>query len=211
MPNDKLLQISDKNTSMLEAFSRADEVLKDGVEGISSLISDAGLINLDFADVKTVMSDKGIAHMGVGVASGENRVEAAIKNAVESPLLETSIKGAKAVLLNIMGGYDLGMLEVNNAADFISRDADEDAIIIFGTSIKEDMHDEIRVTVIATGFEEEMGKGKATTGLAEETAGEGGEEVQTIEVPDFSDRDDTQGNPDTDFPIPPFLSKNFNF
>ncbi len=211
VPNDKLLQISDKNTSMLEAFSRADEVLKDGVEGISSLISDAGLINLDFADVKTVMSDKGIAHMGVGVASGENRVEAAIKNAVESPLLETSIKGAKAVLLNIMGGYDLGMLEVNNAADFISRDADEDAIIIFGTSIKEDMHDEIRVTVIATGFEEEMGKGKATTGLAEETAGEGGEEVQTIEVPDFSDRADTQGNPDTDFPIPPFLSKNFNF
>ena len=210
VPNDKLLQISDKNTSMLEAFSRADEVLKDGVEGISGLISEAGLINLDFADVKTVMSDKGMAHMGVGYATGENRVEAAIKNAVESPLLETSIKGAKAVLLNIMGGYDLGMLEVNNAADFISRDADEDAIIIFGASIKEDMHDEIRVTVIATGFEEEIGKGKAGKGLDEAPAGE--EEVQTIEVPDFSDRDATQGNPDTDFPIPNFLqSKNFNF
>jgi len=147
------------------------------------------------------------------VATGENRVEEAIRNAVESPLLETSIKGAKAVLLNIMGGYDLGMLEVNNAADFISRDADEDAIIIFGTSIKEDMHDEIKVTVIATGFEEEMGKGKATgTGLGDAAEGEAeGEDVQTIEVPDFSDRE-TAGNPDTDFPIPNFLqSKNFNF
>ena len=209
VPNDKLLQISDKNTSMLDAFSRADEVLKDGVEGIAGLISDSGLINLDFADVKTVMSDKGMAHMGVGTGSGENRVEAAIKNAVESPLLETSIKGAKAVLLYIMGGYDLGLLEVNNAADFVSRDADEDAIIIFGAAIKEDMHDEIRVTVIATGFEEEMGKGKASgTGLQEEAEGE---EVQTIEVPDFSDRE-SQGNPETDFPIPNFLqSKNFNF
>jgi cell division GTPase FtsZ len=125
------------------------------VQGISDLISDSGLINLDFADVKTVMMNRGIAHMGVGRASGEDRVTNAVKNAIESPLLETSVNGAKAILLNIMGGYDLGMLEVNEAADQIQQSADEDAIVIFGTSIKEDMKDEIIVTVIATGFEED--------------------------------------------------------
>jgi len=154
VPNDRLLTVAEKNTSIIEAFAMADEVLKEGVQGIAGLISDAGLINLDFADVKTVMTDRGIAHMGVGTASGENRVEKAIQNAIESPLLETNIKGAKAVLLNIMGGYDLGMLEVNDAADVVAREADEDAIIIFGTSIKEEMQNEIKVTVIATGFED---------------------------------------------------------
>jgi cell division protein FtsZ len=119
VPNDKLLQIADKNTTMLEAFSMADEVLKQGVQGISDLIAEAGLINLDFADVRTVMTDRGIAHMGVGRGKGEKRVEAAVKDAIESPLLETSINGAKAILLNIMGGYDLGMLEVNEAAESI--------------------------------------------------------------------------------------------
>ncbi|MDD2189435.1 MAG: cell division protein FtsZ [Eubacteriales bacterium] len=154
VPNDKLLQIAEKNTSMLEAFTMADEVLKQGVQGISDLIAEAGLINLDFADVKTVMNDRGIAHMGVGRGSGDTRVADAVKSAIESPLLETSIDGAKAILLNIMGGYDLGMLEVNEAADQIEKAADKDAIVIFGASVKEDMQDEIVITVIATGFED---------------------------------------------------------
>ena len=160
VPNDKLLEISDQNTSILEAFKMADEVLKDGVEGIATLISDAGLINLDFADVKTIMSDRGIAHMGVGRGRGESRVEDAIKNAVESPLLETNIHGAKGVLLNIEGGYDLGMLEVNEASELVHSQVDEDAVIIFGTSVREDMEGEIKVTVIATGFEDDMGKSR---------------------------------------------------
>ncbi len=154
VPNDKLLQISEKNTSMLDAFTMADDVLKQGVQGISDLIAEAGLINLDFADVKTIMSEKGVAHMGVGRGTGEDRVTKAVKEAIESPLLETSINGAKAILLNITGGYDLGMLEVNEAADLIEKAADRDAIVIFGTSIKEDMKDEIKITVIATGFED---------------------------------------------------------
>jgi len=154
VPNDKLLQISEKNTSMLDAFTMADDVLKQGVQGISDLIAEAGLINLDFADVKTIMNERGIAHMGVGRGSGDDRVSKAVKEAIESPLLETSINGAKAILLNITGGYDLGMLEVNEAADLIEKAADRDAIVIFGTSIKEDMENEIKITVIATGFED---------------------------------------------------------
>ena len=158
VPNDKLLQIAEKSTTMLEAFNMADEVLKQGVQGISDLIAEAGLINLDFADVKTVMNDRGIAHMGVGRGKGENRVAEAVKDAIESPLLETSINGAKAILLNIMGGYDLGMLEVNEAADQIEKAADKDAIVIFGASVKEELEDEIIITVIATGFEEANGE-----------------------------------------------------
>ena len=154
VPNDKLLQISEKKTTMMEAFSKADDVLKQGVQGISDLIAEAGLINLDFADVKTVMSDRGVAHMGVGHGRGESRVEDAVRTAIESPLLETSINGAKAILLNVMGGYDLGMLEINDIADQIERAADEDAIVIFGSTIREDLQDEIIITVIATGFEE---------------------------------------------------------
>ena len=205
VPNDKLLTISEKTTSILDAFKKADEVLKDGVEGISSLSSDAGLINLDFADVKTVMSDRGIAHMGVGVASGENRVAQAIKNAIESPLLETSIKGAKAVLLNVMGGYDLGMLEVNDAADLVAKEADEDAIIIFGTSVREDMQDEVRVTVIATGFEDDLDKvkipGKGLDGLDKP------EEKNSVEIEETVEeiKKETDYKPENDFPIPDFL------
>ena len=155
VPNDKLLQISEKNTTMQEAFSMADDVLRQGVQGITDLIAESGVINLDFADVKTVMSDRGIAHMGVGVGKGENRVIDAVKEAIGSPLLETSIDGAKAILLNIMGGYDLGTLEANEAADLIEKAAARDANIIFGASIKEDLEDEIRITVIATGFDDD--------------------------------------------------------
>lgn len=157
VPNDKLLQVAEKNTSIMEAFKMADEVLKQGVQGISDLITETGMINLDFADVKTVMSDRGLAHMGVGRGKGEDRVAQAVKNAIESPLLETSVNGAKAILLNITGGYDLGMLEVNEAAEQIEKAADKDAIVILGTAIKEDMQDEIIITVIATGFEDRSG------------------------------------------------------
>lgn len=200
VPNDRLLQISEKNTTMMEAFKLADDVLKNGVQGISSLISDEGLINLDFADVKTIMSNRGIAHMGIGRASGEKRVEEAIKMAVDSPLLETSIKGAKAVLLNIMGGYDLGMLEVSGASDAIAKEVAEDAMIIFGTSVKEDMHDEIQVTVIATGFEEGEVLGK---GLGEEPKAEPAEAAPApAEVPADKPAPEIE-----DFPIPSFLNK----
>lgn len=154
IPNDRLLQIVEKRTSMLEAFKIADEVLKQGVQGISDLIAVPGLVNLDFADVQTIMKDKGLAHMGIGRASGENRALEAAKQAIESPLLETSIKGAKGVLLNITGGMDLGLFEVNEAASMIQEFCDDDANIIFGAVIDEELNDEIRITVIATGFEE---------------------------------------------------------
>ena len=154
VPNDKLLEVADKNTTIREAFMMADDVLRQGVQGITDLISEVGNINLDFADVKTVMSNRGIAHMGIGTGSGENRVVDAVKGAIGSPLLETSIDGAKAILFNITGGYDLGMLEVNEAADLVQKAAASDANIIFGTSINGDLEEEIRVTVIATGFED---------------------------------------------------------
>ena len=153
IPNDRLLQIADKKTTMVEAFEMADEVLKQGIQGISDLIAVPNLINLDFADVKTIMSDKGIAHMGIGTASGDNRATEAAKQAVRSPLLETSIEGAQSVLLNITGGEDLGIFEVNEAADLIRESVDKDANIIFGAGIDESLSDEIKITVIATGFD----------------------------------------------------------
>ncbi len=154
VPNDKLIDNSQKNTTMVQAFEMADNVLKQGVQGISDLISDYALINVDFADVKSVMTDRGVAHMGVGRASGENRAQDAVKAAIESPLLETTIDGAKAILLYVSGGYDLGMLEVNEIASLIEEQADEDCILIFGSAVNEEMQDEISITVIATGFDE---------------------------------------------------------
>jgi cell division protein FtsZ len=154
VPNDKLLLIADKDTTIDAALLMANDVLKQGVQSITDIITNAGLINRDFADVKTVMSNRGIAHIGIGSGRGDDRVTHAIKGAVESPLLETTISGAKAVLLNISGGSNLGMLEVSEAADQIQQASDRDAIVIFGTSIKEELDDEIMITVIATGFEE---------------------------------------------------------
>ena len=204
VPNDRLLQIAEKDTSMLEAFRMADEVLKQGVQGISDLIAEAGLINLDFADVKTVMSDRGIAHMGVGRGVGETRVADAVKSAIESPLLETSINGAKAILLNIMGGYDLGMLEVNEAADQIEKAADRDAIVIFGASVKEDMQDEIVITVIATGFEDRPADASSEMENADAHTAEGEDGSNT----DHTSQDDLfQPKVTGDFDIPSFLSK----
>ncbi len=153
VPNDKLLDIAEPNTSMIEALRMADEILKQGVQAITELIGDNSLINADFADVQTVMRDRGVAHMGIGVGKGDNKVKDAVTNAVESPLLETTVAGAKAILLNIAGGYEMGMLDVNEAANQIQNVADKDAIIIFGTSVKEELKDEMRITVIATGFE----------------------------------------------------------
>ncbi|NLY19317.1 MAG: cell division protein FtsZ [Clostridiaceae bacterium] len=153
IPNDRLLQIADKKTTMLEAFKIADDVLRQGVQGISDLIAVPGLINLDFADVKTIMMETGLAHMGIGKGSGENKAEEAAKHAISSPLLETSIEGAKGVLLNITGGPDLGLQDVNTAAELIQSSADSEATIIFGAVIDENLKDEIVITVIATGFE----------------------------------------------------------
>lgn len=213
VPNDRLLDIADKNTAMIDAFNMADDVLRQGVQGISDLISDAALINLDFADVKTVMGNRGVAHMGIGRGTGDDRVATAIESAIKSPLLETDVKGAKAVLLNITGGYDLGMLEANEAAEQIAKAADPDAIIIFGATVREDIQDEIIITVIATGFNED-GKGRPAAPEAPEQ-----------EVPEEDKPEETPNvDPDTGIPlgeitiddtletgggfeIPPFLKK----
>lgn len=154
IPNDRLLQIVDKHTTIQDAFSIADDVLLQGVQGISDLITIPGLINLDFADVKTIMSDTGSALMGIGQAAGENRAVDAARRAISSPLLETSIEGAKGVLLNITGGPNLTLLEVNEASEIVAEAADQEANIIFGAVIDENMKDDIRVTVIATGFDQ---------------------------------------------------------
>ena len=154
VPNDKLLETCEKNTTMIEAFNMADDVLRQGVQGISDLISEFALINVDFADVKSVMTDRGIAHMGTGRGKGENRAKDAVTSAIESPLLETTIAGARAILLYVSGGYDLGMLEVNEIASMVEEQADENAILIFGAAVSEEMNDEVAITVIATGFSE---------------------------------------------------------
>ncbi|MGI6686003.1 MAG: cell division protein FtsZ [Bacillota bacterium] len=153
IPNDKLLQVIDKKTTITEAFVIADDVLRQGVQGISDLIAVPGLINLDFADVKTIMKEAGSALMGIGVGTGDNRAADAAKAAISSALLETSITGAKGVLLNITGASNLSLFEVNEAAEIISEASDPEANIIFGAVIDEKMDDSVRVTVIATGFD----------------------------------------------------------
>jgi cell division protein FtsZ len=153
IPNEKLLAIVERRTSILDAFREADNVLRQGVQGITDLITIPGLINLDFADVRTIMADAGSALMGIGTASGESRSAEAAKAAISSPLLEESVEGANGILLNITGGRDLGLFEVNEAAEIIHSAADSNANIIFGAVIDEGMGDEIRVTVIATGFD----------------------------------------------------------
>ena len=153
--NNRLLEIVDKKTPMKEALHVADDVLRQGVQGISDLITSPGFVNLDFADIKTVMSDQGSALMGIGAANGENRIVEATKKAISSPLLEVSIDGAKQVLLNITGGPDLSLFEANESANVVSQATSEDVNIIFGTSMDENLGDEVRVTVIATGIDDE--------------------------------------------------------
>ena len=168
IPNDRLLQVVDKKTSMMDAFRIADDVLRQGVQGISDLIAVPGLINLDFADVKSIMSDTGSALMGIGIGTGDNAAVAAAEAAINSPLLETSIQGARGVLLNITGGSNLSLFEVNEASQIIAEAADEEANIIFGSVIDESLNDEVHVTVIATGFDDRPAKVAGAT--ATETA-----------------------------------------
>ncbi len=166
IPNQRLLEVVDKSMSLFEAFKLADSVLGQGVQGISDLIVMPGLINVDFADVRTIMTNAGSALMGIGQAGGENRAATAARMAIASPLLEVSIEGAKGVLFNIVGGPDLSMTEVNEAAQIIAQAAEPDANIIFGATIKEDMVDMVKISVIATGFDETRVKLREYAGVA---------------------------------------------
>lgn len=161
IPNDRLLQTIDRRTPLLETFKIADDVLRQGVQGISELITEHGLINLDFADVKTIMANAGSALMGIGRASGENRAVMAAQQAIESPLLEVSIDGARGVLFSIAGGYDMSMHEINEAAEVITNAVAPDANIIFGATLKPELEDELIITVIATGFDSAYFRQKA--------------------------------------------------
>lgn len=215
IPNDKLIDSSEKNTSMLEAFAMADDVLRKGVQGISDLISEYGLVNVDFADVRTVMEGRGVAHMGVGTGEGDDRIEQAITNAIHSPLLETSISGAKSILLYVTGGYDMGMLDINTIADRVQSEADADANIIFGATVSEDMANKISVTIIATDF------GKVTEGMeginiapsperdtlatAKRITVDGLDAVEVELGQLFDDGDDAASHDSDDFDIPEFL------
>ncbi|OHW63025.1 cell division protein FtsZ [Andreesenia angusta] len=201
IPNDRLLQVVEKKTSIMDAFKMADDVLRQGIQGISDLIAMPALINLDFADVKTIMLDQGLAHMGIGRASGENRAVDAAKQAIQSPLLETSIEGAKGVLLNITGGTNLGIFEVNEAADLIRQSADEDANIIFGARIDEDLKDEIMITVIATGFEEAEESRPSAKVQKEEPAKEIKAEADVAETSSEAESEKKKDEMELDIPV----------
>jgi cell division protein FtsZ len=169
IPNEKLLGIVERRTTILEAFREADNVLRQGVQGITDLITIPGLINLDFADVRTIMHNAGTALMGIGTGSGETRAVDAAKAAIASPLLEEAVEGATGILLNMTGGHDLGLFEVNEAAEIVAAAADRDSNIIFGAVIDDALGDDVRVTVIATGFDH-RGRGVARTSGAREEA-----------------------------------------
>ncbi len=182
IPNDRLLQVCDETTSVLEAFRMADEVLLQGVQGITNLITTPGLINLDFADVKAIMLNAGSSLMGIGNARGEDRAVLAAQNAVSSPLLEASIDGARGVLISIAGGSDLGLFEVNQAANIIAKSAHPDANIIFGAVIDDQLGDELRLTVIASGFERaEFGGTRTPSSIS--TPPYGGGQLPSVGVP----------------------------
>jgi cell division protein FtsZ len=198
IPNERLLTMVDKKTTLMDSFKMADDVLRQGIQGISDLITIPGLVNLDFADVRTIMLAKGLAHMGVGRASGDNRAQEAAKQAISSPLLETSIVGATGVLLNITGGTDLGLLEINEAAEIVQGAADPDANIIFGAVIDENLKDEIRITVIATGFENERVIHSKPMQKPKER-----ETVNAIEEVAYTKKDDEP----SDLEIPAFLRR----
>jgi cell division protein FtsZ len=194
--NDRLLQVVEKRTSIVDAFKMADDVLRQGVQGITDLITIPGLVNLDFADVRTIMSEAGSALMGIGAASGESRATVAARQAVSSPLLESSIEGATGILLNVTGGPNIGLFEVNEAAEVVTSAADQNANVIFGAVIDESLADEVRVTVIATGFgPARLRRRRRTEEQAEtEQEGEGAREVpaerfevadEILEVPSF--------------------------
>jgi len=190
IPNDRLLQTIDRRTPLLETFKIADDVLRQGVQGISELITEHGLINLDFADVKAIMSNAGSALMGIGRATGEERAAQAAQQAIESPLIEVSIDGAKGVLFNVTGGYDMSMSEIQEAAEIITSAVSPDANIIFGATLKPEMEDELVITVIATGFDSEFFEEQAAT-IEHPTASETikDEEISNVNM----NLDDTDG------------------
>ncbi len=199
IPNEKLLAIVERRTTILEAFKEADNVLRQGVQGITDLITIPGLINLDFADVRTIMTNAGSALMGIGTSSGENRAGEAAKTAISSPLLEESVEGATGILLNITGGHDLGLFEVNEAAEIVQSAADSNSNIIFGAVIDDGMQDEVRVTVIATGFD----RGRATRGAGTTSRGSRGRRDREVT---FDDRQRTSLEiRDDEIDIPAFL------
>ena len=193
IPNDKLLQVIDRKTSMLEAFKMADDILRQGVQGISDLIQIPGLVNLDFADVKTIMLNTGMAHMGIGRASGESRAEDAAKQAIQSPLLETTIEGARGIIINVTGGENLGLQEVNTAAELVQRNVDPEANIIFGAVIDKSLDEDIVITVIATGFDKEPGTKETTIGNTAWVRN------QATPIPSTTEA--------IDIDVPPFISK----
>lgn len=188
IPNERLLSVVERRTTILEAFREADNVLRQGVQGITDLITIPGLINLDFADVRTIMTDSGSALMGIGTASGENRAVEAAQQAIDSPLLEESIDGATGILLSITGGPDLGLFEVNEAAEVVATAADDGANIIFGSVVDDSLGDAVRITVIATGFD----KGRRSARLGgidrprrDRQATERPSSSEDIEIPEF--------------------------
>ncbi|MBW3588969.1 MAG: cell division protein FtsZ [Actinobacteria bacterium] len=210
IPNDRLLQVCDETTSVLEAFRMADEVLLHGVAGITDLINTPGLINIDFADVKAVMTNAGSSLMGIGTARGENRAVVAAQNAISSPLLESSIDGARGVLINASGGSDLGLFEVNEAADIIAKAAHPDANIIYGMVVDDQLGDEVRVTVIASGFDRwDSGKVEETTAIPAAAASVV-EELDAAEEEEFGEEPrfvfDAEAE-EEDLDIPSFLRK----
>lgn len=217
IPNEKLLQIAEKETSFEDAFKMSDEVLRQGIQGISDLITIPGLVNLDFADVKTIMLDAGIAHMGTGRARGEHRAQEAARQAIHSPLLETSIEGAGGVLINVTGGKNLGLLEINEAAELVQKSVDPEANIIFGAVIDEKLTDEIIITVIATGFNKTPFQdlkldtivGEALNNAVNNNTMMNTGSVSTINTPNrnsFSTSSSTN-NDYRDLDIPPFLRR----
>lgn len=214
IPNDRLLTIANEKTSMLNAFKIADEVLLQGVQGITDLITTPGIINTDFADVKMIMSNAGSAIMGIGTASGENRALTAARHAITSPLLEASIEGARGILLNIAGGADLGLFEVQEAAQVIHNAADPDANIIFGSVIDESMGDEVRVTVIAAGFDDWKNRELSSASIPKFRQAKSksdlipGTEISgVLEAPSKSaePKKTTEDDEDDDFDLPSFL------
>ena len=184
--NDRLLQVVEKQTSVVDAFRMADDVLRQGVQGITDLITVPGLVNLDFADVRTIMREAGSALMGIGVASGDNRAAEAARAAVSSPLLESSIEGATGILLNITGGPDIGLFEVNEAAEVVTSAADVNANVIFGAVIDDAMGEELRVTVIATGFGAGRRRRRASAEQQVAVSSAGSEQAENgLDVPSF--------------------------
>lgn len=220
IPNQRLLEVVDKSMSLQDAFKMADAVLGQGVQGISDLITMPGLINVDFADVRTIMTNAGSALMGIGKAGGENRAEAAARMAIASPLLEVSIEGAKGVLFNIVGGPDLTMEEVDKAAKIIAQAADPDANIIFGATIKEDQIDQLMISVIATGFDQSRvklqelvgGRGLGPmmqTNLSQMQSRQVEETIEDEPDKEAQDQTDTDTKSDDAWDVPTFLRKNF--